>query len=134
MSKIDKNIFAEMKERNGKIPIKIEGWNNFALLCGIDDFTLGTFCFGGCGITLDEVIHELIEWFNIKAKIYLKRMALGKNNGEDAFPGQYQDIAFKIVNYKGNLENLFYLEYEKCWQEKVEPQLGRFADLERKVR
>lgn len=129
------NIFAEMEERSGKIPIKIEGWNNFALLGGVEKFLFGTFNFYGCGISLEESIQDVIDWLRLNSKIYLERMALGEENKDcDNIPGQYQDIAFRLLNHKGRLESLFFLEYTAHDKEKIEPQLGRFARLERIVK
>lgn len=114
-----------LKERNGKIPIRIIGYNSFWLGGGIRDFTFGTFCSPS---ELENSIQFVMETLKSNAAIYLLRMIEGMEDGKE------QDVAFRLANCNGNLDNLFFIEYEKCWQKKIEPQLGRFSQLERYVK
>jgi hypothetical protein len=114
----------ELKEKNGKIPIKIVGGPNFALVGGIEDFTFGTFCGMSFAQNLEEGIQDVIDTLKFNAKGYLQRMVKGLESGE------YEDLAFKIITYKGNLQDLFCLKYYKTDKEKIELQLGRFSKLE----
>lgn len=117
----------ENKKEDEKIPIKIVGANNFALIAGISDFKCGTFCFGQYGQNLEEGITFVIEDFKFYAKVYLKRMIKGMENGK------YQDLAFRIVNSNGNADELFFLRYDSCWKEYIEPKLGRYNSLEKVI-
>lgn len=118
----------ELKEENRKIPIKIIGANNFAIVGGAGGLSFGTFCGRGYCQNLEEGVHEVIEMLRFNANVYLKRMVHGLEDGES------QDIAFKIINYKGRIEDLFFLEYDKYWQEYIEPKLGRLSKLERIIK
>ncbi len=113
--------------KDEKIPIKILGANNFSLTAGIPGFRCGTFCFGQYGQNLEDGITFVIEDFKFYAKGYLKRMIKGMENGK------YQDLAFRIVNSNGNANDLFFLKYDSCWKEYIEPKLGRYNSLERVI-
>lgn len=112
-----------------KIPIEIGGYRSFFVVAGeVEELRCGTFCGEGYGQDLEKGIESAIENLVINAKVYLNRMVKGMENGE------YEDLAFKIVTHKGKAEDLFFLTYERCWEEKVEPQLGKFRSLEAVVR
>jgi len=120
---------SDMKERNGKIPIKIAGGPNFAVVGGVDynrrdHFLHGTFCGGVFGQNLEEGIQIVIEDIMLGAKIYLKRMINGMECGD------YEDLAFKIANYRREPSGLFFLTYHKENKQEIEPQLGKFNSLE----
>jgi len=125
----DKGILNQ--RRNSKIPIKIVvGGNSFALLAGAgtaEDFKQGTFAGDGFGQNLEEGIKELMSDLKRNATVYLKRTALGMDNGK------YQDIAFKLVNHKGNLEDIFFIKYYEGLRDKIEPHLGKYRILERDI-
>ncbi len=113
--------------KDEKIPIKIDGGPNFALVGGIEDFLFGTFCGESFGTSLEYGIQEVINWLKFNAKIYLKRMALGMDSNE------YEDLACKITNHKGNPEGLFFLKYYDCNRKGIEPHLGRYGKLEKEI-
>ncbi|MFH0831513.1 MAG: hypothetical protein V1886_01440 [archaeon] len=115
------------RERNGKIPIRIMGYNSFWIGGGIGNFTFGTFCSRHNGGKLEDSIKEVMDTLKSNSAIYLLRMIEGMEDSKE------QDVALRLANYKGELKNLFFIEYEKCWKEKVEPQLGRYSNLERHI-
>ncbi len=88
---------------------------------------MGTFCGKGFGTSLKYGIDTIIDGLKRNAKIYLLRMVNGLEDGE------HQDAAFKLINYKGDARGLFFLEYPACCKERIEPKLGRYSSLERKI-
>lgn len=109
----------------GKIPIQIYGRSIFYLLA-----EAGQSLAAGvpCNESLEEGLGRVMRACRQNARVHLNLIIEGlvKPTGED-------ELAKKIVNYKGYLDDLFMLVYPKSCRKSIEKQLGRYGNLEKKV-
>ncbi len=118
----------DLKYRKGKIPILIEGTNGFTIIGGIEDFTFANFCGSDCRENLEEGIQTVIDGLWIRAKMYLESIA--EERQLPIIRDRYEKVAFQLINYKACPKELFFLKYKKNEREGIEPQLGKFRELE----
>ena len=124
---------AELKERNGKIPILIHGFSDFAIIGGLEDFTFATLREGGYAGTLEEGIREVMRQLirNARNLLDFKKKSEAYGSSE-----KYQKdlvLARRILEYNGKIEDHFYLLYYGGHRSHIEPRLGEFIRLERVV-
>lgn len=111
--------------KHEKIPIKIYGLYRFHLMVEAGGNT-------SCGIpysgSLEESIGRAMRACRQNARAHLNSVAEGLSE-----PTGEEELAERIANYKGNLEDLFMLVYPISCRKSIEKQLGKYSTLEKIV-
>lgn len=114
-----------ISDKYEKIPIKVYGLNKFYLRVEASEAISCSIPYGG---SLEDGIRRAMRSCRQNARAHLNSVneKLAESTGEE-------ELAEKIVNYKGNLEDLFVLVYPKSCRKSIEKQLGRYTNLEKKI-
>jgi len=115
--------------KSRKFPIRILGKCDMHIWAKVGkSIGCGGFWGRGLGTTVEQGIESAISGVKQNARTYL--LALSENR--EVYEGD-KKIAEIILGYKGDIEDLFRLEYFDYNREAVESQLGRYCKLERKI-